>query len=237
MAWTKSQTLMLEKLNALVVGGEWENATVKDIAIKHARDPDAAPIFNYASMAHNNHFFFQCLSPVSVPMRKELERELMASFGSIETLRQEFIVTANAMFGPGFVWLVKEQPAKYSILCTYLAGSPYPGAHYRRQATDMNTVDSNIPEAVARAARQSPVNTVGSHGQLSQRHQIAPGGTDLIPVLCLNTWEHVYLRDYELGVFGKGGKREFVERWWDCIDWNVVADNANIRADNPKMRG
>lgn len=29
--------------------------------IKYSRRPEMASVFNYASMAHNNHFFFNCL--------------------------------------------------------------------------------------------------------------------------------------------------------------------------------
>lgn len=51
-----------------------------------------------------------------------------------------------------------------------------------------------------------------------------PGGVpDLLPVLCLNTWEHVWLHDY-----GIRGKREYVENWWKVIDWEVVAGVAGI---------
>lgn len=32
-----------------------------DLQIKYCRRPEMASVFNYASMAHNNHFFFNCL--------------------------------------------------------------------------------------------------------------------------------------------------------------------------------
>lgn len=53
-----------------------------------------------------------------------------------------------AMFGPGFVWLVKNaQSTELRILTTYLAGSPYTAAHWRRQGLDMNTqgISANSP--------------------------------------------------------------------------------------------
>ena len=31
------------------------------LSIKHARNPNSAALFNYASMAHNNEFFFNSL--------------------------------------------------------------------------------------------------------------------------------------------------------------------------------
>jgi Fe-Mn family superoxide dismutase len=219
--------LLWKALLNISPGGEYHGKQTKDIVIKYARDPSSAPIFNYASMAHNNHFFFQGLAPVETVMPESLKKELEDSFSSIETLRQEMVLTASSMFGPGFVWLVKHPlRKKYSILTTYLAGSPYPGAHYRRQEVDMNTEDKSISAAVRRTLRNEPVNTVGAHGSHSAK-KLPPGGIELNPVLCINTWEHVYLPDYGVGAFGSGGKRAFAERWWHRIDWAVVATFAD----------
>ena len=186
-------------------------------------------------MAHNNHFFFSGLSPTETEMPEPLKKELEETFESIDILRREIIVTASSMFGPGFVWLVKH-PAnrKFSLLTTYLAGSPYPGAHHRRQSVDMNTEDKSINESLRRTLSAEPVNTVGAHGAHSEK-KLPPGGIDLVPTLCINTWEHVYLPDYGVGAVGEGGLREYAERWWDRIDWSVVANHASTRGP-PKFQ-
>ena len=210
-------------------GGEYENKSPKEILLRNARDPNAAPLFNYASMAHNNHFFFQALSPDPTPMPAKVAQALEQSFSSVENLKREFIVTASSMFGPGFVWLVRTRDYKYSLLTTYLAGSPYPGAHYRRQSVDLNT-EHDAPMGGNDSLRKrfaEPANRVGAFGPHSQA-RIAPGGIDLIPVLCLNMWEHAYLPDYGVGAFGAGGKKAYAESWWHVIDWNVVAYRAEI---------
>ncbi|KAL3423927.1 37S ribosomal protein S26, mitochondrial [Phlyctema vagabunda] len=234
IAWTEYQGLMLEHLNRLTVDTPEHSKSPKEVLLKYARDPNAAAIFNYASMAHNNAFFFQGLTPEPTQMPEALKKELENSFSSIDTLKRELIATANSMFGPGFVWVVKSKSEKYSILTTYLAGSPYPGAHFRKQPVDMNT--ENDADHNRRAIMDSdPVNTVGSHGRLSkQQPKLAPGGIDVIPVLCLNTWEHVYLRDYGVGLNGHGGKRMFADSWWETIDWAVVANHAQIKAPSSK---
>lgn len=165
-------------------------------------------------------------------MPEQLKQDLEASFSSIENLRREMIVTASSMFGPGFVWLVRAKDSgtkNYALLTTYLAGSPYPGAHYRQQGVDMNTgEDQRSVSAHIRMTNRAPaVNTVGAFGPQS-RKAIAPGGVELNPILCINTWEHVYLPDYGVGdpKTGSGGKRLYAECWWKKIDWGVVADNA-----------
>jgi Fe-Mn family superoxide dismutase len=175
-------------------------------------------------MAHNNNFFFNCLSPAETAMPVHLQKELELSFSSIDTLRQEIIVTASSMFGPGFVWLVKTKGLqKYRLLTTYLAGSPYPGAHFRKQALDMNTQHDDVLHVLNSKA----ANTVGAFGVMSEpEKKMAPGGIDINPVLCINTWEHVWLPDYGIGAGGAGGKKAYAERWWNRINWSTVASNA-----------
>lgn len=94
-----------------------------------------------------------------------------------------------------------------SILTTYLAGSPLPEAHYRRQEQDHNTMMG-----------------AGSFGASSifpkKESRIAYGGADIDILLGVNTWQHVWLMDW-----GVGGKKPFLEGWWNAIDWDVVESN------------
>jgi len=139
------------------------------------------------------------------------------------------VATASAMFGPGFVWLVLSPDGKFSLLTTYLAGTPYPQAHYRQQPVDMNTEDGSVSEALRRKLREGPANTAGAHGPNSKA-PLPPGAADIQPVLCINTWEHVYLQDYGFGAGGIGGKKAYAESWWHAIDWKVVADNSSLQS-------
>lgn len=179
-------------------------------------------------MAHNNHFFFKNLSPDPQPMPADLRRDLERSFSSIETLRREFVATANAMFGPGFVWLVHTGPGDFAVLPTYLAGSPYPAAHWRRQDVDMNTTG-------ARGSASSWLKNTQGQGRdqvkgMPQKKEGAPpgGAAKITPLLCLNTWEHVWLRDYGVGLGGEGGKKAFAEAWWEAVDWESVAYTSRL---------
>jgi Fe-Mn family superoxide dismutase len=178
-------------------------------------------------MAHNNHFFFAGLSPNGTPMPDALRAELEASFSSIETLRREITITASAMFGPGFVWLVKAGPGNYKVLTTYLAGSPYPGAHWRAQSTDMNTVGN---EGSARSHFRNQL-----FGSRVRTGNLPPGGIELEPLLCLNTWEHAWLLDWGVGAGGRGGKMAFADAWWELIDWNKVAQSSGTV--RPEFKG
>ncbi len=67
-----------------------------------------------------------------------------------------------------------------------------------------------------------PAGSAGVMGQYSRHDKrAAPGGADLDVLLGVSTWEHVWLRDW-----GVGGKRQFLEAWWDRIDWGVVDELA-----------
>ncbi|KAI0383688.1 manganese and iron superoxide dismutase [Hypomontagnella monticulosa] len=245
MAWTQYMQLVTERLNALTAGTQFEQEPTLSILKATAREPSQAPIFNYASMAHNNHLFFDRLAHIPnntigegenadedrIP--EALKTELIRQFSSIETLRREFLVTAMAMFGPGFVWLVKNANSQeLRILTTYLAGTPYTAAHWRRQGVDMNTEGINSPGTVKGWMDRTQT---GAGGHTSGKFiPTAPGGTDVVPLLVLNTWEHVWLRDYGIGAGGLGGKRQFVEDWWRCIDWNKVEGVASFDKERLK---
>ena len=193
-------------------------------------------------MTHNNHFFFKHLSPKPVAMPDALRVHLERSFGSIETLRQEMVYTAASMFVPGFVWLVKTSqpalPVAFKVLATYAAGSPYPGAHWRRQEVDMATAAGATTDAGIDAGRAYLDRTAygagkrGAPGAASVTKKVdhAPGGTDLLPVLCINTWEHVWLWDYGFGVGAPDrGKLGFAEKWWKHVNWDLVLKEANVQ--------
>lgn len=160
----------------------------------------------------------------------KLRAELIKQFSSIETLRREFLSTAMGMFGPGFVWLVKPvQTEQFRILPTYLAGTPFTAAHWRRQGIDMNTQGPSSREILGEFMNRTQVGAGANTGsKFVDPSTAAPGGTDVVPLMCLNTWEHVWLRDYGIGANNVGGKRQFVKSWWDVIDWNKVEDRAKM---------
>ncbi|OTA69492.1 manganese and iron superoxide dismutase [Hypoxylon sp. EC38] len=225
IAWTQYMQYLMEGLNAATADKEYAELDTLSILKATARDPSNASLFNYASMAHNNALFFKNLANLNMTKQRAgegegigedripsgLKHELVKQFSSIETLRREFLATAMGMFGPGFVWLVKNaQSQDLRILVTYLAGTPYTAGHWRRGAG------------------------ADTGGKFLSQNQTGPGGTDVIPLLCLNTWEHVWLRDYGIGAGGVGGKREYIKRWWNVIDWTKVDGLANLQKLPPK---
>lgn len=239
----------LTRLLLSYLGTPYEGRTTQETLIATAREPHLAATFNYASMAHNNHFFFSGLSKTGgndriEHMSEALKDHLEKSFGSLESLRRELVMTADAMFGPGFVWLVQHTDAPgalarpFKILTTYQAGSPYPSAHWRGQGVDMNNhggaVEGGaiVKEYFARqnvANRREPLH-VGSGAAAAAVTKIPPGGTHVVPVLCVNTWEHVWMWDY-----GVGGKEAFLQNWWNIIDWGRVESLSRIDSSSNRL--
>ncbi|KAF2876510.1 Manganese/iron superoxide dismutase [Massariosphaeria phaeospora] len=231
-AYTDYMQHTIDQLNACTAGTAYEDQKAQSLVIEYARNPVTAYPFNVASMAWNNHFFFTGINTDADMQSKPASDLLPAineSFSSLETLRESFLETANAMFGPGFVWLVQTNDnaaRKLRILPTYLAGSPLSGAHYRRQSEDLNTHNADSYQGL---------NNVGSFGPAAQQkkqNQKPLGGIDVVPLLCVNTWEHAWLRDY-----GVAGKRQYLEAWWDKINWGTVRNLATIASQDHEAFG
>ena len=51
-----------------IAGTPDEGSMLKSLVIKHARDANKAALFNYASMAYNNHFMFATLVRLLSPL-------------------------------------------------------------------------------------------------------------------------------------------------------------------------
>lgn len=264
-------------------GTTYATKTALDIALDTSREASLAATFNYASMAHNIHFYFETISnkgtEAGAPDKqaiideddehaivdkdktakeeenaayrhvpRNLLQNLVMNFGSMENLRREMVEQANAMFGPGFVWLVRLSKAgsyhaqSYKVLTTYQAGTPYPRAHWRMQGTDMNH-HAGITDRTGGTINDyfnnlNMYNGRGiTHGQSDEGLKLDPlrrgnpGAAEITPVLCVNTWEHAWISDFQVG-----NKRIFLERWWSAIDWDVVGDRvAKLDSEMPKM--
>ena len=88
--------------------------------------------------------------------------------------------------------------------------------------TTTNIYTNDTPQSYANSryggASKLYAGSFGVHSRNDRK--LAPGGQDLDVLMGVNTWEHVWLRDY-----GVGGKRQFLEQWWERIDWGVVEAN------------
>jgi Fe-Mn family superoxide dismutase len=117
----------VEKLNSLVKGSSFENATLEEIV----RKSDGV-LFNNAAQAWNHTFYWLGIGHASVgaaaPLLAKfpsLKKAVVESFGTVDLLLEEFSRSAVSFFGSGWVWLVQnEKGGELEIMQTSNAENP-----------------------------------------------------------------------------------------------------------------
>ncbi|MFN2394611.1 MAG: superoxide dismutase [Bacteroidales bacterium] len=121
----KHHQTYVNKLNELVVGTEFEDASLEDI-IKKAE----GGIFNNGAQVWNHTFYWNCLSPSG---KDEPSGALLSAinnkFGSFEKFKEEFAGAAATQFGSGWAWLVKGVGGGLEIIKTANAENPMRDGH------------------------------------------------------------------------------------------------------------
>jgi superoxide dismutase, Fe-Mn family len=116
----KHHQAYVNKVNKLIEGTEFEDATLEEI-IKKAD----GGIFNNGAQVWNHTFYFNQFNPDGI---RELEGELKSAveskFGSFESFKEEFSNAAATLFGSGWAWLVKNGAGDLEIIQTSNAGNP-----------------------------------------------------------------------------------------------------------------
>lgn len=113
----------VDKANQFLKKGGFEGKTAEEIIVLTAGKKEYTEIFNNVAQAWNHAFFFNCLKPDGGTVGGELADRIIASFGSIDTFKQEFLKAANSRFGSGWAWLVLDGE-KLDIVTTVNADTP-----------------------------------------------------------------------------------------------------------------
>jgi Fe-Mn family superoxide dismutase len=116
----KHHQAYVTNLNGLIVGTEFENATLESI-IKKAD----GGIFNNAAQVFNHTFYFEQFSATPSPEPgNKLKTVIDKNFGSFDAFKVAFDKAAATLFGSGWTWLVKDDSGRLSIIQTSNAGCP-----------------------------------------------------------------------------------------------------------------
>ena len=116
----KHHATYVDKLNGLIVGSEFESATLEELI-----QQSAGPIFNNAAQVWNHTFYWNGLSPEGGGEPDGgLRREMEAVFGDFATFKQQFTDSAVNNFGSGWTWLVKNSNGDLEIVNTGNAANP-----------------------------------------------------------------------------------------------------------------
>jgi len=115
----KHHQTYVTNLNKLIVGTEFENASLEEIIQK----ADGG-IFNNAAQIWNHTFYWNCLTPNGGAPTGALAGAINSSFGSFDEFKQKFATSAATNFGSGWTWLVKNSDGSIAIVNTGNAGCP-----------------------------------------------------------------------------------------------------------------
>jgi len=119
----KHHQAYVNKVNKLIEGTEFEDATLEEI-IKKAD----GGIFNNGAQVWNHTFYFSQFNPDGTREPEgELKSAVESKFGSFESFKEEFSNAAATLFGSGWAWLVKNEAGDLEIIQTSNAGNPLRG--------------------------------------------------------------------------------------------------------------
>jgi Fe-Mn family superoxide dismutase len=116
----KHHQAYLTNVNNLIVGTEFENATLEEIVMK-----STGGIFNNGAQVWNHTFYFMQFNPDGCHEPKdELKAAIEKKFGSVEAFKEEFTKASVTLFGSGWSWLVVNDAGELEIVQTSNAGNP-----------------------------------------------------------------------------------------------------------------
>lgn len=116
----KHHQAYVTKLNGLLPGSAYENATLEEIILKAE-----GPIFNNGAQVWNHTFFWEGFSArrETVPSGRLLQM-IEHDFGSFGEFKTKFTDAAVNLFGSGWAWLVLKADGSLAIIQTGNAGNP-----------------------------------------------------------------------------------------------------------------
>jgi Fe-Mn family superoxide dismutase len=116
----KHHATYVDKLNGLLPGTEFEDASLENI-IKKAK----GGIFNNGAQIWNHTFYWNCLSPDGGGKPEgALGKAIDQAFGEYAKFKTQFSDSAATNFGSGWTWLVKSPDGKLEIVNSANAGNP-----------------------------------------------------------------------------------------------------------------
>ncbi len=119
----KHHQTYVTNLNNLIVGTEFENASLEEIV-----RGSSGGLFNNAAQVWNHTFYWHCLSPNgSGEPGGALADAINAKFGSFAEFKKAFSQCAITTFGSGWAWLVKNADGSLDLVSTSNAATPLTG--------------------------------------------------------------------------------------------------------------
>jgi Fe-Mn family superoxide dismutase len=116
----KHHLAYVNNLNKLIVGTEFENASLEEIVLK-----STGGIFNNGAQVWNHTFYWNCMKPNGGGEPGGALGEAIAkNFGSFADFKEKFSTAAATLFGSGWAWLVRKADGSLAIVQESNAGNP-----------------------------------------------------------------------------------------------------------------
>ncbi len=116
----KHHKAYVDKANGALEGSGFENASLEDV-VKEA----SGFLFNQTAQIWNHTFFWNSLSPNGGgEPRGDVRNQLEKAFNSVEDFKSQFSKAAQAIFGSGWAWLIRNNSGELEIVTTQNAGNP-----------------------------------------------------------------------------------------------------------------
>lgn len=115
----------IDNTNKLKAGTEFDDQPIHEIVKK-----SSGGLFNNSAQVFNHYFYFEALhAPSKETPEGKIKALLDQNFGSFEDFKAKFTQTGIALFGSGWVWLVKENE-KLEIISAQNAENPLKNNKY-----------------------------------------------------------------------------------------------------------
>jgi superoxide dismutase, Fe-Mn family len=116
----KHHQAYVNNLNKLIVGTEFENASLEEIVRKAT-----GGIFNNGAQVWNHTFYWNCMKPqAGGEPTGILHDAINKNFGSFAEFKEKFSNAAATLFGSGWAWLVRKPDGTLEITQESNAGNP-----------------------------------------------------------------------------------------------------------------
>jgi Fe-Mn family superoxide dismutase len=116
----KHHQAYVNNLNKLIVGTEFENASLENIIRKAT-----GGIFNNGAQVWNHTFYWNCMKPQAGGQPTGILNDAInKNFGSFSEFKEKFSNAAATLFGSGWAWLVKKPDGTLDITQESNAGNP-----------------------------------------------------------------------------------------------------------------
>ena len=119
---SKHHQAYITKANAALEGTSFENTSIDELCRNLSNLPEniKGAVRNNGGGHFNHSLFWSVLSPTNESSEPsvDLNKAIHDSFGSMESLKEEFSSAAATRFGSGWAWLIKENDGSISISST-----------------------------------------------------------------------------------------------------------------------